>query len=891
MKFKKKWKIILSSVLMSSILACSLVVLFWNVDAKTGINTYILKFPTSSNSVIDNNTKLTSAEIEVNKKKNEFLTYLKTETGKIFDDYKKQNKNFNGLDFYFGNLQSSPTPGDKNYITFLERTMREINGAFSINNVPRTPKLINEAFYNKNTELMPFYWSPDYNSVGTWIKYVFTDEYSVPNMWPATYAILENRPNEYPWANSLKDKIKQYNIPGTSQTLYMSHIDALTWLASDANVNKITVSDYYVNLANVIGTWVNENSTLQIDFDQHGEAISFGADLPVGIQFVNWIASMNINIPFNELGYGTTEPFLIRKGFYNRENSNTDNIYRDWYKNSDFTSNVVKLWKQADPFSSNETAWNGPFSRTPNSLYANSVWTALTTWTTVGDDNDEQLPSRPEKLVSNGIIENIADMNVLNKLAREFGSSKTLTFHIRPIPWVNSKGQETGYYLSPEDFIAGFKSFIRSINNGMNKNNEYFTGLAAIDFNKTINYQPNWERNNNPNEKKEFKIFFTSPILNIIDTLDILQKQYFMALPAKHPKVQNIIDDEKYKNIAVTDANGRIDLSKTNLFQFYGCGDGKSQAVWGDLWSSAPYYISNVNEQKIIYSINKKYFSAFDDVKNDSSYSSFALEKTFDNGYTIRKIESLEVKYAGSYNINILFEQFKANEIDISPLQAATLDEAIKTMKDLIRYKTTKKLPKSNVVSYNLQIYEKWSEPRDPNNPNKPQASNIIVDTDGNPMWDEKTRKPTYSLDEYGNYVWPEGKKPKIKSNISEAYRDLIVSDFYTPYSAGGKSQMLRFTINNSINWVSLKSVVTPGVTNSIQYSFMPYGVYSIYDNEIDPSIGEARKSNYWTLSAFKKYLTEVEMKSFSLEIIKKRMSGLTIWTYDELLNNMIKEN
>lgn len=882
----KKWKWIKGSIIAlisTAVIATSGVILFWNVDAPTPINTYGVWFSSSKNS----NTEIVNA-------KNNLITNLTNQTSEVINNYFEQNKtkSNDSLVFNFANLTVNQTQGERNYFTSLNRSLKSISPYLGIDNKQRTAKLINDAFYNKNTELMSFYWSPDYNSVGTWLKYMFTDIYTMPNMWPSTFSILENHANDYVWANSLKTYLMNFNIPNTNEPLYKSPIEILEYIASNENVNKIHIDDYYVNIANAIGTWVSENSELEItkvnepNYNGQDYYLQYQSQLPLGIEYVNWIASQNPNIPYQEVGAGTSVPYLVTNGIYMPENPNSNINFRDWYYYSNiFNGKVVKDWWDSDPFESNETAWNGPFSKSPNQTYANSTWITLTSWTTRGDENDSNFLNQTDILVSNGMMNDITDENVYAQLENEFNNEQTLTLDIRPIPWVDANGKTTNYYLSPYDFWCGFKAFYRSIENGVNANNAYIIGLAAIDFEKTLNYEPNKAINKSTNEHQSFKIFFNDPILSLRDTLDIFQKQYFAALPHAHEKVQNIVDDQKYNQIAVNfPGSSNLDMQSTDITKFYGVGVGYQKSVWGDLWSAGSYYVSNADRQSITYKINEEYFKSFNELKNKQEYVSFLRNNQTNKG-NISKISEINLKYAGSYNLDILYEQFKAGELNKAKLQSVTLLEVINSSWNKnLRYQTTQKISKSNTIGFNLQIYEKWTEPSSSVPAGYNPAENIIVDTNNNPMWDPVTRKPTYTIDEWGNYVWPEGKLPKIKSEVSQAYADLIVSDFYTPITEGGKSQLIRFTIMNTINWVSLKSLVTPGISSSVQYSFMPYGVYDLYN--ADMSI----RGTYWDLAANKRYLTDEQLNNtFDEASIKLRLSGNSIWTYEELLNAMIK--
>ncbi len=905
MKKTKKRIITIASVLSAAaIVATSFTVLIYDVDKATPLNMYIAKFNSNTPGYREKNALIESSI----KKTKQILDKYEADTGKSAE-----------LTLQYANLKQNQSQGEKNYWYSLNRAFKAIDPRLGLYNQQRTPTMVQQAYHNKNTEMMSFYWSPDYNSIGTWIKYVFTETYSVPNMWPMVYSELNDvdtpEDPKKPWEDDLKAELEKHFLGNPDRPLKTSTspIEAMNWLASDANVNNNSLDDFYTLLSNVIAAWMSKNSAMDVTHnevvvDVPGTSVqeikketTYGGPVPFGLQFMNYLASINPNIPFQEVGPETETPTLMSKGLYMPVNPNADINFRDYYRYPDiYKSGTINDWIQADPFQGNDTPWNPCFSKTSNTLVGQSIFTGLTTWTAIGDANDPTIfhddngiGQMKTYLVGEGALNNIrpsadadSEFQILN---REY-TDKTLTLKIRPIPWIRGNGEPTGYFLSPEDFSAGFKAFWRSVDCGINVNNAYFTGLLGIDFKKTFDYAPNWLRNESSMDQKEFKIFFVNDsILKLENVLDILQKQYFMALPAKHEKVQNIIDDAKFEKIAKPSVH-KLDLAQTNLSLLYGLGDGKQKSVWGDLWYASPFYLSGVDQQKISFKINKHYFEAFTDDATREEYKSFNLTSKNDKNQTIGKIDQVFLKYAGSYNLDILFEQFKSGELNKALVEGANFAKAVETMKSDLRYIPVIKNNKSNVAAFNLQVYDKWNEPRSEIPAGYHRATNIIVDTDGNPMWDKTTRRVLYTIDEYGNYNFdtPElkGRKPRIKSNVSDAYYNLIVKDFYTPKEEGGISETLRFAMMNCINYVSLATLVTPGVTNSLQYSFIPYGVYSI-DNTAGP---DAPKGTYWDFAANKRYMTQAQLDVLNKENLALRLSGNCIWTYGELLSAMIKK-
>lgn len=810
------------------------------------------------------------------KNKNKYLLELKEKLKEVLDEYKKQNSNFEKLDLRFTNLNSIQSTGETDFFTNLNRTMTTLNENLSFNNIPRTPQSVQDGFYQKNTELMSFYWSPDYNGVGTWLKYMFSDNFSMANYWPPLYALMES-PDSPEWAKSLKSFFLKKNKEN-----YLSHLEILQKAATDAGS---TVDSLYVNIANTIGVWTTSNSV--IDANKSVTRENLATKVGYGIELVNWIASSNPNIPFVEDGPSSGVPTLVRNGYFNPINPNTDLNYRDWFYDSNKVPSRFRNWNKSSPFKSNKTPLNPAFSNAPSASFFSSTWTGLTSWTTISDNNlaskypdgkfpqnlgKEETPDGTFKSTMADKLVPVGSKTSFVDLENEFNLSQQMTFKIRPIPWVNNKGEHVKdsnnklTYLSPQDFRASIKAFINSTLIKLNSN-EYFLDLLGIDVDATLNAPENNLRNESLTDEKEFIIKFKDPTLTYIDCLDILQKQYFNAIPAFIPSVQNIVDDNLFKKILIDSGSlvdNKININNLPLEKFYGCGDWKKN--WQEIISAGSYYISEITDQTIIFKINKLYFDQFKKESSENKdYVSFQMENSEYNNF--KKLEQVNLKYSGSYSELITYEQFKTNELDTTELLSAKILESIELFPDDGYNLKTFKINKSNIIGYNLQIYEK-------------DNNNIIVDTAGVPMVDSKTNIPTYKLDKYGNYIWPDGKNPRRKSKVSKEYEDLIVSDYYDP---NGKSALIRKTINSSINWISLKSLVFPGISKSIQYSFMPFGVYQLKNT------GDAGDFNYWKYASQKLDMTKEQLKDENFYTdFNKRLSGLLIWSYDELKKQML---
>lgn len=866
------------------------------------LDTYILRFTHKDKELtIDSQNKS-------NESKNKYVQTMIKKTRDILDWYetyykKTYGQNFPGLTFDYTNLNASQSEGEKNFFVLLDRTLKAIDSRLGFNNIPRTPTSVQEGFYQKNTEMISFYWSPDFNAITTWLTYMFTDQFPIGNQWPKLYRLLQN-PTEG-WQQNLKQTLE-------SKKLFYSPIEILNFSQNARAASTDTSSQFYTLLSNTIGTWVVNNSSLTIEpskIEGDSQGIYDVAKNPgLGIQFVNWISSQITNIPFVEDGPNSSTPFLIRSGYFNPNNPNADYNFRDWYFNKSIINDNAqfRFWNKANPFDVNKTPFNPSFSNASSSAFFNSAWTGLTSWTTVSDYHeirDPQTKVGPDYtfLVSTG------SKTSIEELERSYNESeKSLTFKIRPIPWVDYTGNQINddqgrpAFLSPADFTASIVSFIRSNQISLNSNS-YFIDLISLDTDKTIKYQKNLERNISSSDEKEFTLYFKEkPDISMHSILDILQKQYFCAVPAFKQSVKNITEYDTFIKILNAKENKDkpnpyikgeyyldVNSATIDFYNFYGSGNPVLNSnSWKDYAFASPYYVSSIDQQQIVFNFNESYFNSFTQQElATKEYTAFRKNETINpsgenkNKETnvISKIPKLILKYAGSYSEILTYEQFKNNELDSSELSSAKLLEAKNQFPQDYRAQKIDKLNKSNLVSFNLQVFSK-------------DSNGIILDTSEKPIIKQENGRNVlaYDIDKYGNYVFPKNITPKIKSNISQAYYDLIVRDFYTPIEAYDPSNdiyaasaTIRETIANCINWVALKSVVFPGITKSIQYSFMPYGVYEIGNSP--------NYKKYWWLAANKTYMLN-ELSILDNMTYQKRKSGLMIWTYDELLNNSIKE-
>lgn len=886
---KKRTKVMListvSAIVTASLVGTSFFITFRDKPV-TALNTYVLKFTNGEN--LDS--------------KNEYINDMISRTRKTLDMYQKYyeetyGEKFPGLTFNYVNLNASQSEGEKNFFVLLDRTLKAIDHRLGFNNIARTPSSVQEGFYQKNTELLSFYWSPDFNAITTWLTYVFSDQFPIANQWNNLYSLLEN-PTES-WQTKLKNVLQ-------SKDLYHSPIDILNY-----SLNGKDTSEYYTTLANTIGTWVVNNSSLKVipnhSPDNEDGLLDTAQDPGDGIKLVNWLTSQILNIPFVEDGPQSSNPFLIREGYFNPTNPNADNNFRDWYYNkSVFNGNAqFRYWNKADPFEVNKTPFNPAFSNASSSSFFNSAWVGLTSWTTTSNYENIRDPEQPIE-PSNTFLVSSGSKTPMSELLNGYDEADNiLIFKIRSIPWVNYTGEQINddkgrpAYLSPEDFKASIIAFIRSNQISLNSNG-YFLDLISLDINKILNDPKNSERNLSPNDEKEFVLHFKKkPDLSMNSVLDILQKQYFCAIPAFKQSVKNIIDYNTFRSLlpgATEDKSSpnkyidgeydlKVDSSAINFDKFYGSGNPVLSGNWKDYAFASPYYISSIDQQQIVFNLNNSYFDSFTQSELElDEYASFRKEQVVKpndinnnkNENVISKIPKVILKYAGSYSEILTFEQFKNNELDLSELSSAKLLEAKKEFPQDYRSVVISKLNKSNLVSFNLQVFSK-------------DQNGVILDNNEKPILSSDGKSVGYKMDQFGNYVFHNGAHPKIKSKVSKAYYDLIVRDFYTPLTAYNPkdgiyaaSATIRETIANCINWVALKSVVFPGITKSIEYSFLPYGVYDIGDQKYN--------KKYWWYAAYKPYMVDKLNAELDKNNYLLRKSGMIIWTYNELLNNSIKK-
>lgn len=879
------------------------------------------------------------ANTEDNRFKNQYITNIKQKTKQILDDYSieyknKYGKNFPGLTLHLGSLDKKAvsSEGIKNFYRNLDRSFQAIDPRLGFEVKYRNNQVVEDVYYNRNCELSTFLWSPDYNSVGTWLAYMFSPEYQLPNLWRPLFGELEKPTPDIngstQWQTSLKATLKTITLPmymleNKAIEPYMSFDDMLETVIkynkqAPAGSQKMSMDSLMSPLANAIGTWITNNSAFQLnpnvqttidnevtnlDFTNINDPAWDGVlknneskiiDVGLGIKALDYLTSFKTNIPYSEIGEHSEVPELVREGFYNANNLNADKNYRDWFYKPSILGEGKKTFRfylNVDPFANTKTPFNPTFNDAASAKFFQTGYTNLTSWSTIGYQNIEGFNLNGKgggtELVGNGAIIDSEDAkNMLDIWNKPDNVTKkvTLPFKIRAIPWVDTKGNiiKDGdgqiKYLSPEDFYAGFKSYKRAVDYKLS-NNGYFLDMAGIDINATLNDPANKQRNTSATDQKVFNIHL-QPLLTFGDTLDILQKQPFAALPAFKQSVKNIVDDETFNNLGMVTSNGAIDKLNPNFYQFYGCGDYRKNF---DDWAfTGAYYLSSITDQNITWELNPHYFESFKtetkDPKIKDRYKSFNLEYTVPSTKEkFKKIDKVIVKYSDGTDSKVVINQYLANEVDTAELPTSKdlIDMLNATPKSVRSIRTTK-ASQAFVQAFNLKVFELGS-------------NGVIIGTDGNELISEDGQLK-YHLDEWGNYVFDEGCEPKLKSKITKPYYDLIVKDFFTPTEKGGKSATIREALFNLVNWVSLKSLVTPGITMSSQYSFLPYGVHQVPSstNDVTQQPPNSGKINYWSYIAHRYYMTPDEMKITNENQFLKRKPGLSMWTYDEMLHSIV---
>ena len=840
------------------------------------------------------------------KQQQTYLDSLKKDVNEVLLAYKKQNPSFDNLNLKFIYLKANPQNGEINFFNELNKTFLAINKNLSFTMLPRTPVTVQQGYYQKNSDMVSLFWGPDYNGLGTWLAYMFSGSFPIANMWQPLAKLLnqsdaylnqdifKDNADHVSWPLSLKKQLGQFEISFTNKDVVPivsnNHVITADEILKYAHNFKSNQASAYTTIQNAIASWANSKNNAQgqlLNEDASGYKTyqSFVGGIKdfkrsQAINLVDWMSSYIPNIPYVQDGPNTKDIKLVRQGAHIPTNVNAPLNYRDWYY-SDLYQNgsQFRWWNPNDPFSATITAYNPAFTQSSNAQFFGSVFSPLFSWSSTGDFYNQRVSkfasNYDNNLVSVGTALSVNDFariidNNFNDIngkidAQSFeNGGGYIDLPIRAIPWVNTQGKNIkNMFLSPQDYWAGLKSYYRSVKTYLNSNS-YFINLISLDIDKTLAYENNMLRNNNQNETKSLRLFFKKPELTGKNIADILSAGYFSAVPAFSPLVKNITDDQLFNKIAVIDKGGTLSIQATDMNVFYGSGNGLNS--WNDLYFAAPYYISNVNPQNITFSLNPSYFEMFKDVSQEPAYNSFNLDQTLSNGQKAKKFNKIIMNYAGGYQTQITYEQFIRNQMDTSLIPTSDLNQAYALYENDIYEPVTEKVNSTNLIPYNTHIYQTDSA-----------GAIILKDANGN-----EVDNSSISTDQYGNYVFPKGTYPSVKSRISPGYSDLIVKNFFTPIDATDKngnllpvldrsSAILRTAISNLINWYSLTSIVYPTKTEIMQNSFLPYGVFNTNENSNDS------RFKYWNIAAYKINQGDVALG--------KRIGGITQWTWDEYLN------
>lgn len=848
----------------------------------------------------------------------EYVQNLKKQVAEVFAEYKKKNPEFKGLELEFITLKATLTAGEINFFSELNKALMGINENLSFKLTQRNPLTLKQGYYDRNVDMTSFYWSPDYNGIGTWLTYVFA-EYQVPNLWPGLASIInQNTTNNDAnnWVVSLREYLTNFSFEGSTGKIPIvdpTTKKAITYeaiLIEGAKIkNSNPKSDWTINkvnstIGNGVGAWANnhlQESTGTLNNDptaiKNGLYNSFEGGFVQNtfkpskpVEMLNFLASFRPNLPYIQDGGNSINATLLRKGAHLPANPNSNPNYRDYYRDPEFNRQVFKQRITSDPFLSTISPFNPTFTKTSSTTF-HSVYTPLFSWSTTGDyyssekPNNQGIDIRDDfkiALTSFGTSLTLDDfVQQFEALFNPDGSLKDQTksyveLPIRAIPWVNSKGQTTTdvKYLSPQDFLAGFIGYGQSVKVKFNKN-DYFLNLTNIDIEKTIKDQVNTQRNTTSTEKKPFRIHFKKKELGARNIADILSSQYFNALPAFSQKVKNIIDPQLFKKYAVLDEKGILDTNKSQMIEFYGNGAGKDPRVWAELWSASPYYISEVNDTTYVFEKNQKFFDFFEkEIQAMTAKDNPDNYKSYKNSYqvnnkNVEKIKTFQITYGDNYKEQITYEQFKAGQLDASTIPTALKNEVYQTsLKENIYYAPVTKVNKSDLIPYNLQVYQN--------------------EIDGIPKFENNSDRletlKKLKSDRYGNTIYPEDNKPVTKTKLTPGYIDLIVKNFYTPINGvddNGQllpaiersSSIIRSAINDCINWMSINSLISPDVTRSFQNSFFPFGVAKMNNDQTLDA-----RWDYWNLAAYK--IGQKDKK------LGERLGGIIQWTLPELLKS-----
>lgn len=278
--------------------------------------------------------------------------------------------------------------------------------------------------------------------------------------------------------------------------------------------------------------------------------------------------------------------------------------------------------------------------------------------------------------------------------------------------WVDAKGNAK-QPISGKDFERGIETYYLASSIGYNRNG-YFLSLMGLDIEKTVGYQvdgksvnvmdPTYDIDNFVQKDDTFTLYLKEPYPY---TLDLLSKEYFLAVPHTNPQIKNIrlasnsfvgennLPQTSYKSpiIMMKGSTGKwtINQFNTDFNSIYGSGDINNFAT--DVWYAGPYYISYFTSTKIYFDINNTYM--------DTVYSKYYFQNKNE-----KRIERIIETY-GSGTVDTYYELFKTGQNDFLPsVPTSKRSDAIKTFlnKGLTQIKTSK-LPQSNYITFTPKAY------------------------------------------------------------------------------------------------------------------------------------------------------------------------------------------
>ncbi|MGL5591317.1 MAG: MG321/MPN456 family lipoprotein [Mycoplasmoidaceae bacterium] len=745
--------------------------------------------------------------------------------------------------FYTLTQTAQYTPSMLSWFVEFDKALKALDSRLGFELIPRTNQTVDSAFRNKNAEMVSMFWSPDYHNIGTWVGLHFETNYQTPNLWPSLYKYLTSGENgnipedseEYgplnsifmasQWGTSLKNHLQNsfYPInanPIPENSLFQSYDDLIALdkkvFANDSTASKTGAR---TALSNAITLWADLNS---VDTKE-----------PLAAGLINWMDHQSSGLPWIANGPTTTIRHLTREGYKTPTNEYSGLNFRDWHYIKGETSNdgnLFRWWTPNDPFATNRTPYNPSFNADSNNMFFQSVFNGLVDWKIVGDwkfEENEQgegswIPPEHSFFMSgaskieffnNGVLNPYSlerknlennEIEINEQYKQALTTSNSIKFTVNStFPWLDHNGEEKGK-LQAQDYFWGFMGYVLSVNLGINTNG-YYLDLMNIDVQKTIDENPSfYEIDNKGNyiprlsDENTIEFFLTRPNINF---LDILSKQYFQPIPILNDKVKAIFDIPS--NDSLFNDKGEFIPSNIDFNTLYGAGERiGNYTSW---WSAGPYYVKNVSEQDIQFSINQEYFDVLNSNDHPLTNNPFGENP---------KIKNVVMKYAGAYSPQVTYEQFKTGEIDKSDIPSALISEAYKNFKTSFRTEGVSINARSDLIPYNTNIY--------------------IVDDFLEPV-----------LDSNGN--------KKIKNLVSPQYEKAIVSDFNL--GKEGNSWKIRNAINQSIDWYSLSALALPDNSATFQQSLVPFGNFRSSDDLPLTNIGTDKngfvdKDTYWETAA-----------------------------------------